>query len=140
MTTKRYLEQIGRIERLIQNKQLEAEKIRELCGMSSHVSDNERVQTSGLSDPTGRAGTELASLDKKIDYWFQKRQKIINQIDQIDDMLLYEVLTYRYVQQLGVFDIAERVDRSDKQVWRLIKRGHDKFEEMFGDEYVRKCE
>lgn len=136
MTTKRYLEQIGRIEKLIYNKQLELAKLRELCGVQGVSYDRERVQTSNISDTTGRMGTELASISKKIDYWFDKREKIINQIDQIEDTATYEILTWRYVQQMSLFDIAEKVDRTDRQVLNQIKKAHEVFEEKFGDTYL----
>lgn len=136
MTTKRYLEQIGRIEKLIYNKQLEMDKIRELCGSISMNTDQERVQTSNISDVTGRSGTELAAISKQIDTWFAKRQKIIGQIDQIEDPMVYEVLTCRYVQQLSVFDMVEILDRTERQIWNLLKKSHEEFEKIYGDTYL----
>lgn len=136
MTTKRYLEQIGRIEKLIYNKQLELAKLRELCGVQGVSYDRERVQTSNISDTTGRMGTELASISKKIDYWLKEREKIISQIDKIDDTVAYEILTYRYVQQMSIFDIAEKIEKSEVQAWRLIKKSQELFESLYGNEYL----
>ena len=136
MTTKRYLEQIGRIEKLIRNKQLELEKLRELCGNRGVSYDRERVQTSNISDTTGRMGTELASISQQIDYWMKKRHEIIGQIDKVDDVVAYEVLAYRYVQQMSIFDIADQLDISEKQVWRRLKKAHVVFEDLYGDLYV----
>lgn len=136
MTTKRYLEQIGRIEKLIYNKQLELAKLRELCVVQGVSYDRERVQTSNISDTTGRMGTELASISKKIDYWLKEREKIISQIDKIDDTVAYEILTYRYVQQMSIFDIAEKIEKSEVQAWRLIKKSQELFESLYGNEYL----
>lgn len=136
MTTKRYLEQIGRIEKLIYNKQLELAKLRELCGVQGVSYDRESVQTSNISDTTGRMGTELASISKKIDYWLKEREKIISQIDKIDDTVAYEILTYRYVQQMSIFDIAEKIEKSEVQAWRLIKKSQELFESLYGNEYL----
>ena len=131
MNTKRYLEQIGRIEKLIHNKQLEAEKIRSLCGLGGVQADRERVQTSNISDPTGRMGAELASITRQIEHWSAKRQKIINQIDCIEDTATYEILTYRYVQQMSIFEIADFFEITEKQAWRRINRAHKEFESLY---------
>ena len=136
MTTKRYLEQIGRIEKLIHNKQLEMNKIRELCGSISVNTEQERVQTSNISDVTGRSGTELAAISKQIDFWFKKRETIISQIDRMEDPVIYEILTYRYIQHMSVFDIMELMDRTERQIWNLLKRAHKEFEEIYGQNYL----
>ena len=138
MNTKRYLEQIGRIEKLIRNKQLEADKIRALCGLGGVQTDRERVQTSNISDPTGRSGAELASIMKQIEFWSAKRQKIISQIDKIEDTATYEILTYRYVQQMSVFEIADFFEITEKQVWRRINKAHKVFEGLYSDTYTTK--
>ena len=131
MNVKQYLEQIGRIEKLVHNKQLEAQKIRELCGNPAIQTDRERVQTSGISDPTARCATELASISKQIDRWLKKRQEIINQIDMIEDVGVYEVLEYRYVQQMSVIDIADQLEITEKQVWRRLGKAHNVFESLY---------
>ena len=136
MTTKRYLEQIERIEKLIRNKRLELEKMRMLCGVQGVSYDKERVQSSSISDTTGRMGTELAAIRKQIDYWFEKRKKIISQIESIDDPVVYELLSYRYIQQMSVFDIAEQLETTERSVWRKLKSAHKVFEKQYGHEYL----
>ena len=131
MNVKKYLEQIGRIEKLVANKQLEAQKIRELCGNPAIQTDKERVQTSGISDPTARCATELASITRQIDRWMKKRQEIINQIDMVEDVEAYEVLEYRYVQQMSMVDISEQLEISERQAWRRLGKAHDVFESLY---------
>lgn len=131
MNVKKYLEQIGRIEKLVANKQLEAQKIRELCGNPAIQTDRERVQTSGVSDPTARCATELASITRQIDRWLKKRQEIINQIDMVEDVEAYEVLEYRYVQQMSMIDIADQLEISERQAWRRLGKAHDVFESLY---------
>ena len=60
MNTKRYLEQIGRIEKLIRNKQLEADKIRALCGLGGVQTDRERVPV----DPVIMGGYSKTAMAK----------------------------------------------------------------------------
>ena len=135
MNTKRYLEQIGRIEKLIRNKNLEAQKIRELCGSPAIQTDRERIQSSGVSDPTARYATELASITRQIDWWMKKRQKIIDQIDAIEDLAVYEILEFRYVQQLSIVDIADTLEITERQAWRRLKKAHNVFECLYGESY-----
>ena len=139
MNVKRYLEQIGRIEKLVANKQKEAHKIRELCGNPAIQTDRERVQTSGISDPTARCATELASIARQVDRWLKKRQEIINQIDMIEDVEVYEILECRYVQQMSVIDIADQLEITEKQAWRRLGKAHDVFESLYLSENVAKC-
>jgi len=136
MTTKKYLEQIGRIEQLILNKRVEEMRIRELCGNISVRTDSERVMSSNISDPTGRLGSELAEISRQIDKWFRKRQHIINQIDMIDDVKAYNILTYRYVQQMSITQLMETLDRTERQVYKLLNDSVRCFEQKYGETYL----
>ena len=136
MTTKKYLEQIGRIEQLILNKRVEEMRIRELCGNISVRTDGERVMSSNISDPTGRLGSELAEISRQIDKWFRKRQHIINQIDMIDDVKAYNILTYRYVQQMSITQLMETLDRTERQVYKLLNDSVRCFEQKYGETYL----
>ena len=140
MNVKNYLEQIGRIEKLVHNKQLEAQKIRELCGNVAVQTDKERIQTSSVSDPTARCATELAYFSKHIDMWLKKRQEIVSQIDAIEDVEIYEILTYRYVQQMSIIDMAEQLEITEKQVWRRLGRAHNAFECLYRESYATNCD
>ena len=136
MTTKTYLQQIERIEILIRNKRKELERLRESSGNHAIRYDRERVQSSNISDPTARAGTEFAMIAKQIESWITKRQKIIGQIDSMRDKRLYEVLTYRYVQMKSMYELAEMMNVGERQAHSLLKKAHEKFEELHGDTYL----
>lgn len=136
MTTKKYLEQIERIEQLVLNKRAEEDRIRELCGSISIHTDGERVQSSNISDPTGRVGTELAEISRQIDLWMEKRKSIIGQIDMMEDRDVYMILTYRYVQHMSIFEICDAIDRSESQVFRLLKKACKCFEQKYGRTYL----
>lgn len=136
MTTKKYLEQIERIEQLVLNKRAEEDRIRELCGSISIHTDGERVQSSNISDPTGRVGTELAEISRQIDLWMNKRKRIISQIDMIEDKDVYLILTYRYVRHMSIFDICDVMERSERQVIRMLNKSCDYFEQRYGKTYL----
>ena len=121
MTTKKYLEQIERIEQLIINKQAEENRIRELCGGISIHTDGERVQSSNISDPTGRMGAELAEISRQIDLWMNNA---------------YLILTYRYVRHMSIFDICDIMERSERQIIRMLNKSCDYFEQKYGKTYL----
>lgn len=132
MNVKSYLEQIGRIEKMVRNKNLEAQRLRELCGNPSIQTDKERVQTSGISDPTARCATELVYITRQIDRLLKKRQEIVGKIDAIEDIAVYEILEYRYVQQMSIIDISEQLEISERQAWNRLNEAHRVFDEIYG--------
>lgn len=132
VNVKSYLEQIGRIEKMVRNKNLEAQRLRELCGIPAIQTDKERVQTSGVSDPTARCATELAHITSQIDKLLKKRQAIISQIDAIEDVAAYEILEYRYVQHMSMIDIADQLELSERQAWNRLTEAHKVFGELYG--------
>ena len=134
MNAKIYLGQIGRLEKMVHNKQIEAQRLRELCGNITVQTDKERIRTSNISDPTARCATELAYISNQIDRWLKKRQYIVNQIDMIEDIDVYELLSYRYVQQLSVVEISDKLNITEKAVWKRLKKAHTVFEDTYGRE------
>lgn len=127
MNTKQYLEQIKRCEVMIQNKQSERKRIMDL-GISTTVpTDRERVQTFGTSDLTGKAGTELALLSEQIDSLANRRAKIISQIDGMDNIKHYEILTYRYVHHMSIYEISDHFCYSKRRIEQLLKEAIEEF-------------
>lgn len=136
MTTKQYLKQIVRLDKMIQNKIRERQRILDMGTSVTVPTDKEKIQTSGVSDLVGKAGTELAHLDARIRDMRLKRAKIIGQIDAMEELTYYEVLTYRYVQDMSVHEIEDQMDRSESTVYQLLREAHDAFEEIYGDSYI----
>lgn len=136
MTTKKYLEQIHRCDVMIRNKRLEYQRTEE-WGISTTVpTDKEKIQSSGISDLTGKSGTELADISKHIEHLVKKRRFIIAQIDSLEDTMHYEVLTMRYVLGCTMAEIADRLDRSDGSVAGYMRDAHEEFEKKYGDLYL----
>lgn len=131
MTVKQYLNQIARCESMIANKQQERKRILDM-GISTTVpTDRERVQTFGKSDLTGKAGTQLALLAHQIDSLAQRRARIINQIDGMDDIKHYEILTCRYVEHMSIIEMTEHFYYSKRRIEQLLKESHAAFEEKY---------
>lgn len=114
MTTKEYLNQISRLNRMINNKLAEISQLRELSCSISAVSTEERVRSTPNVDRIGNTYAKIdemeKNLDKIIDDFTEKKQKIISQIDSMENENVYNVL----------FPITSKRNRLKRFPWRWI--------------------
>lgn len=139
MTTKEYLCQISRLDRMIQNKLAEISQLRELAMSISAVKNEERVQTTPNFDKIGTAYCKIEEmeekLDKLIDEYVDKKNLIISQIDGIENEIYYEILFARYIEKKTFEKIADEMTYSWRQVIRLHGRALQEFEKKYGNTY-----
>ena len=140
MTTKEYLNQISRLNRMINNKLSELAELKELSKSISAVSNKERVQTSMEQDKIGNTISKIdemeREIDKMIDSYSDKRKHIIGQIDSMEDENSYDILFSRYIEKKSFELIAIEMDYSWRQIIRLHGKALRQFEEKFGKEYL----
>lgn len=114
MTTKEYLNQISRLNRMINNKLAEISRLRELSCSISAVSTEERVRSTPNVDRIGNTYAKIdemeKNLDKIIDDFTEKKQKIISQIDSMENENVYNVL----------FLITLKRNRLKRFLWKWI--------------------
>lgn len=135
METREYLSQIRRYDHMIDNKLKEIENLRSIiCGTSAR-SIGERVQTSCDRDKISSAVSKIVDMENEVDALIDKRYDIVQQIESIPDVNMYDVLAKRFI--LGVELKAIRLDGIDslKQVKRIFYNALDKFEGMYGNLY-----
>ena len=113
MTTKEYLNQISRLNRMINNKLAEISQLRELSCSISAVSTEERVRSTPNVD---RIGNTYAK------------------IDEMENV--YNVLFSHYIEKKSFEKISVEMDYSYRQTIRLHGKALRQFEEKFGDEYL----
>ena len=139
MDTKQYLQQISRLDRMIQNKLAEISQLRELAMSVSAVKNEERVQTTPNFDKIGTAYCKIEEmeekLDKLIDEFVDKKNLIISQIDKIENETYYEILFARYIEKKTFEKIADEMTYSWRQVIRLHGRALQEFEKKYGNTY-----
>ena len=139
MDTKQYLQQISRLDRMINNKLSEISQLRELAMSVSAVKNEERVQTTPNFDKIGTAYCKIAEmeekLDKLIDEFVDKKNLIISQIDKIENETYYEILFARYIEKKTFEKIADEMTYSWRQVIRLHGRALQEFERKYGNTY-----
>ncbi len=140
MTTKDYLTQIERFERIIDNKQLELLRLRDLAASVSSFQMGDKVMRSGSKDKMGDTVSRIIDLERdvseKIIAYANLRQKIIEQIEQMDDMNHYSILFRKYVDKQGFEQIAEALGYSQRQIIRIHQEALHVFEETYGTEYL----
>ena len=140
MKTKDYLSQVSRLNKMINNKLSEISQLRELSISISAIGNDEKVQTSPNFD---KIGTEIAkidelesNLDKMIDEYLVKRERIIAQIDTMEEESVYQILFSRYIEKKTFEKIATEMEYSWRQIVRLHGKALQQFEKKYGEEYL----
>ena len=140
MTTKDYLNQISRFNRMINNKLTEIAQLRELSCSISAVKNEERVLSSSDPDKIGATYAKIdgmeRNLDKMIDEYTDKKNTIIGQIDSIEDEDCYNILFSRYIEKKTFEVIATEMNYSWRQIIRLHGKALRRFEEKYGEQYM----
>ena len=139
MDTKQYLQQISRLDRMINNKLAEISQLRELAMSVSAVKNEERVQNTPNFDKIGTAYCKIEEmeekLDKLIDEYVDKKNLIISQIDGIENETYYEILFARYIEKKTFEKIADEMTYSWRQTIRIHGRALQEFEKLYGKTY-----
>jgi hypothetical protein len=140
MTTKEYLMQISRMDRMIKNKLSEIAQLRELsCGISA-VQSEDRVQTTPNFDKIGTSYAKIdemeRNLDRIIDEYIDRKNEIIAQIDSMENEIYYNILFARYVEKKTFEKIASEINYSFRNTTRLHGKALLEFEKKYGDKYL----
>lgn len=142
MDTKQYLNQISRLDRMINNKLSEIGQLRELSYSISAVTNEERVQTTPNFDKIGTAYCKIEEmeekLDKLIDEYVDKKNLIISQIDKIENEIYYDILFARYIEKKTFEKIATDLNYSFRNTTRLHGKALKEFEKKYGHIYLDK--
>ena len=140
MTTKDYLNQISRINRMINNKIVELSRLKELACSISAVSGEDRVMVTPNFDKIGTKQAKIDEMERNIDAlvdeYIIKRDKIVSQIDSMEDENVYNVLFSRYIEKKTFEVIATEMNYSWRQTIRLHGIALKKFEQKYGATYL----
>lgn len=113
--TKEYLMQVGKLNKLIQNKLAEKDQWRAIATNTTTHSDGERVQSSGskqkMADAVVRYVEIEREIDRCIDEYIERKQEVIRTIEQLPANE-YDVLHKIYIQGIFLEDVAEIYGKS----------------------------
>lgn len=140
MTTKEYLGQISRLNRMINNKITEIAQLKDMVASISAPQSGERVQTTPNFDKIGTKYAKIDEMERKIDGMVDelvdKKEKIIQQIDSMEDENTYNILFARYIEKKTFEVIATEMKYSWRQVVRLHGTALKQFEKKYGEGYL----
>ena len=140
MTTKDYLSQTGRLNRMINNKLIVIQQLRVMAANVSAVSNEEKVQSTPNFDKMGATFAKIEEMEEKldslIDDFIDRKNHIIAQIDGIDNELSYVILFSRYIERKSLEKIATELNYSYKSINRYHGAALKEFEEKYGKEYI----
>ena len=113
MTTKQYLEQIGRYDFLIESKISERKHLQSLATGAGINYSCERVQTSPNPDRMGDIVSKIVDMQSEISEliseYLNKKNEVIQTIESIDDIRFHEILYKRYVDGKSLGVISEEM-------------------------------
>lgn len=140
MTTKEYLGQISRLNRMINNKLTEIAQLKDMAASISAPQNGDRVQTTPNFDKIGTKYAKIDEMERKIDGMVDelvdKKEKIIQQIDSMEDENTYNILFARYIEKKTFEVIATEMKYSWRQVIRLHGTALKQFEKKYGEVYL----
>ena len=126
---------------MIQNKLSEIYQLKTMACSVTVSNDGERVQTSSDKDRLGATVAKIIDLEKEtdglVDMFSDKRKRIIEQIDNIDNIDFYHVLSMRYVARNTFEEIAKKTNWSIRKVFTLHDKALKEFELLYGAEYLK---
>lgn len=111
MGAKAFLEQVEKLDILINNKLIEKEQWKDMAlGITAHM-DGERVQSSGsqskMADAVAKCVDIEAEIDSLIDKLIDVKKEVIQIIEKLSSPMEYNILHMRYIQYIPLKDIAD---------------------------------
>lgn len=124
MKAKTFLEQLAKLNKLIENKMIERQQWMSIATGSGQGTDSERVQSSGnpqkMADAVARYVDIEREIDAAIDKFIEKRNHIISVIEQLP-VTEYDILHKVYVQGIPLDEVAVAFGKSYS--WVTSKHG-----------------
>lgn len=131
------------MDRQIRNKLVSIHQYRELAySIKGAPEEQERVQSSPISyDKIGDSIAKLMEMEEEcnalVDAYVDKRDKIIDELNEIEDEKQFEVLFMKFVERDKSFnDISRIIKKSARQTMRIYRQGLAEFEKKFGKNYL----
>lgn len=140
MTTKIYLSQIEKISLMIDAKVEERYELLCLATKITTSTEGERVKSSPDPDKMTNIVEKIMKcedeISENIGKLLEKKKKIVEQIDEIENPELYNVLTLKYVQLMSDEEAMDNIHRSATHYYRLLRSALNEFETKFGNTYL----
>lgn len=134
MTTKEYLNQISRLNRMINNKLVEIQQLRDLACSISAINLEDRVQSSPNFDKIGSKMAKIDELEREleesIDSYADIKNQIIEQILMMKSEKHKEILLDKYINFKSISEIAADFNMTERGCKKAHKKAIEEFEEI----------
>lgn len=115
LKAKEYLQQIRKLDKLIENKIIECQHWKNLaCSITGNQS-LENVQSTKIPDKMAFAVGKYVDIEREInnciDTLYESKKDILNVIEQLD-ITEYDILHKVYIQYMDLNDVAIKLDKS----------------------------
>ena len=131
MWAKKYLQEIQRLEELLNQRLEELSSLKAMHGLRG-CNLSEKVQTSTKGDNLESAVIKCVELQDKvkamIDEFVDKKNKVIAEIRLLGDQSYAEILYKRYIRYFSIKQIANDLRISENAVKCKLKRAEKRFE------------
>lgn len=139
MTAKEYLSQLLNLERLIEAKRLECERLDTMSKKVSSTLSDCKVETSRDNDKTAVIVIHVIELKKDISEhmktYAELQAKISKEIDAIEDMRYRCLLIMRYITGLKFGEISEKMNYGTRWVLILHREALKEFDRLHSERY-----
>ena len=120
MRAKRYLNQVRMLDKKIEHRREEIERLKdEAKSVSSTITESGRVQTSPDADQKTKIVDRYVDMEREVEGKVldlnEKRDEIIGTIHQLKDRRFVELLYLKYVKYMRLEEIACRMKKSNGQ-------------------------
>ena len=110
MEAREFLQQIYRLDKMIENKIAECEQWETIATSITAHSEGEMVQSSGNPQKMEAAICHCVDLEREIYETVERlasvQKEVVSVIEQLEDTLQYDILHKRYVQYKSLTEIA----------------------------------
>ena len=139
MTAKEYLSKLLNLERLIEAKRLECERLDAMSKKVSSTLSDCKVETSHDHDKTAVIVIQVIELKKDISEqmkaYAELQAKISKEIDAIEDMRYRSLLIMRYITGLKFGEISEKMNYGTRWVLILHREALKEFDRLHNERY-----
>lgn len=135
MRAKTYLQQIRRLDRKINNKQIQLESLRELVTSITPILKDINVQSNGSQDRLGDTMAKIIDLqneiNNEIDLYVNRKLEAIKLINAMEDDVSINILIQRYINYKRWDEIADNLNYTRQGVLKKHGQALLNFEKVF---------
>lgn len=134
MDTKKYLNQIERLEKQIQNKLSEIYQLKTMACSVSVSNEKDRVQTSPDKDRLGSTVAKIVDLeketDKLVDEYVKLKKEVLHRISMLNNSKQKYILVQKYIKYKSIYTIAEELGMTDRGCKKTHKKALEELEKI----------